>query len=280
MAAINRVAVTGASGFIGRATVAMLQAHGYRPIALGRNPASLEGADAIINLRGEPISGRWSAKKKAAIAASRIDGTARLVANIAASPVKPQVFISASAVGYYGDRGDEELLESSPPGSDFLAGVCTRWEAAAQAATALGVRVVVLRFGIVLGHGGALAQMKPLFALGLGGPMGTGQQYLPWIHLDDLTSLFRLALENSQLAGAVNAVAPETVTNAQFARSLGAALRRPAVIPAPAFALRIVLGEFAETLLASQRAIPAVAQSAGFRWAHAQLEPALHALVR
>lgn len=258
----------------------MLQAHGYRPIALPHNSVSIEGADAIVNLRGESIAGRWNAEKKAAIAASRIDGTKRLVASIAACAVKPQVLVSASATGYYGDRGDEELLEKSAPGNDFLAGVCVRWESAAEEATALGVRVVTMRFGVVLGHGGALAQMKLPFALGLGGPMGSGRQYLPWIHLDDLTSLCRLALDDPQLAGAVNAVAPKIVTNAQFASALGAALHRPAILPAPAFAMRIALGEFADTLLGGQRVIPAVAQSAGFRWAYPQLEPALRALFR
>ena len=297
------VAVAGASGFIGNAVVSMLRAHGHRVVALGRNPGSMmfpheverrrfdpndaepnpaafEGADAVVNLSGESIAGRWNAKKKAAIAASRIDGTDRLVAGIAACAKKPQVLVSASAVGYYGDRGDERLLEDSAPGNDFLAGVCARWEASAKKAATLGVRVVAMRFGVVLGDGGALEKMKLPFALGLGGPMGSGRQFLPWIHLDDLASLCRFVLESSQISGAVNVAAPDETTNARLAHALGAALHRPAFVPAPSFALRAVLGEFADTLLASQRVIPAVARDAGFQWTYPQLEPALRALVR
>ena len=277
---MRRVAISGASGFVGRAVVAALPSANYETVALARNSNAVDGYDAVIHLRGESVSGRWTAAKKAAIATSRVDGTRELVASLAAAKSRPRVLVCASAVGYYGDRGEEMLVESSAPGNDFLADVCVRWEAAAREAEALGVRVVILRFGVVLGNnGGALAQMKLPFSLGLGGPMGNGRQFLPWIALADVAALCRFALENEGLRGPYNAVAPEIVTNAQFARALGGALKRPAILPAPAFALRVVLGEFAETLLASQRVLPAGVRAAGFTWRYTTLDAALAASV-
>lgn len=291
-----RVAVTGASGFIGRSVVEALLKRGYAPVALTRNPEILsfaaeverrrfdpnadpsadafEGCDAVIHLAGESVSGRWTAAKKRAIYDSRITGTRCVVESIAACRQKPKVLVSASASGYYGSRGDEPLFESSAPGNDFLS-LCVDWEREASNARAYGVRVACLRTGIVLGRGGALAQMLPIFRLGAGGPLGGGRQFVPWIHLDDLSALYIFALENSAIEGAVNAVTPDYATSARFSQAVGAAVRRPAILPAPAPALRIALGEFAGALLSSQLMIPAAAQDAGFIWRHPLLEAAL-----
>jgi uncharacterized protein (TIGR01777 family) len=279
---MTAVAIAGASGFIGRTLLEVLQGAGYRVTALSRNPeaAQFEGVDVVINLAGEPIAGRWTARKKHAIAASRIDGTRKLVATLGASAQRPSLFLCASAVGYYGSRGDDPLTESAAPGDDFLARVCVGWEAAARDAERLGIRTAMLRFGIVLGDGGALAMMKRPFLLGVGGPLGHGKQYLPWIHIDDLTALCKFVIQRSHVAGPLNVVAPDYVTNARFSRALGAALRRPSFLPAPALALRAVLGEFAETLLASQLVIPEAVQRAGFAWTHPTLEPALRSILR
>lgn len=287
------IAVTGASGFVGREVVNALRARGARPIALGRriasgfgadvqtrlfdpngepNPQAFAGADAVIHLAGEPVAGRWTPEKKRRIADSRVNGTQTLVESLRALERRPCVVVSASAVGYYGDRGNEPLTESSPPGTDFLAGVCIAWEAAASQCEALGIRTVRMRTGIALGHGGALAPMKRPFEFFAGGPLGSGKQFVPWIDVRDLASLYCFAIENAALRGAVNAVAPESVTNARFSRALGASLHRPSFLRAPSFALRIVLGEFAGSVLGGQRVVPAAASDAGFRWAHPQLE--------
>lgn len=296
----RRVAVTGASGFVGRALVTRLRERGYAVIALGRgaagaglpddvefrrfdpgagvpDPAAFEGADAVLHLAGEPVAGRWTPGKKHAIFASRVDGTRTVVASLAASTQRPSVLVCASATGYYGARGDERLDEAAPPGDDFLARVCLAWEREAAAAETLGIRSVRLRTGIVLGEGGALTAMLPLFRTGLGGSFGGGSQFLPWIHLDDLIELYLFAFERTDIAGALNAVTPDYATNARFAQALGAALHRPALLPAPAFALRAVLGEFAQTLLGSQLVLPARAQDAGFTWRQPYLEDALAA---
>lgn len=294
---MTTVAITGASGFIGRELVRQLSSRGTRVIALTRgdsraespdgvevrrfdfaaepNPAAFDGATHVVHLSGESIAGRWSEEKKRRIEQSRVDGTRRLIASLAPCNPRPTTLVCASAVGYYGSRGDERLVESSPPGDDFLARVVTAWEAAAREASALGMRVVMVRAGVVLGDGGALAQMKTPFLFGAGGPLGSGRQYLPWIHLRDLASIFAFALENENLAGPVNAVAPDPATNARFAKALGAALHRPALVPTPAFALRLILGEFAETLLGSQLVIPAALEAARFTWSFPRLEAAL-----
>jgi hypothetical protein len=291
------VAVTGASGFVGRAVVAALAARGDRVIALGRtaapqglpagvesrrfdpneatpNPEAFEGADAVVHLSGESVAGRWTSEKKGRILDSRALGTNNLIASLAACSKRPSVLVSASAVGYYGSRGDEPLFETSAPGKDFLADVVVRWEAAADQAEALGIRTVCLRSAIVLGNGGALEQMKLPFLFCAGGPLGSGRQFVPWIHLDDMVALYLFALDHEKLRGPINAVAPDYATNARFGQALGVALARPALLPAPAFALRAVLGEFAETILGSQLVIPAVAEDAGFQWSYPYLESA------
>jgi hypothetical protein len=288
------VAVTGASGFVGREIIAALRARGARPIALSRsakhpseddletrffdpngtpNPQAFAGADAVIHLAGESVSGRWTPEKKRRIADSRIAGTQTLATSLRELQRRPTVLVCASAVGYYGDRGDELLTESAAPGNDFLAGVCVAWEAAASQCETLGIRTVRMRTGLALGRtGGALAQLKRPFELFAGGQLGTGRQFVPWIDVRDLASLYCFALERATLRGAVNAVSPESATNARFARALGAALHRPAFLPAPAIALRLALGEFAQTVLGGQRAVPQAALDAGFVWAHPQLE--------
>ena len=292
------VAVTGASGFIGRSLIEVLHAGGHEVVALSRNPgsgrlskdvetrrfdpndeapnpAAFEGTDAVVNLAGESIAGRWTPAKKRAIYASRVDGTRHMVASLRACARQPRVLVSASAIGYYGSQGEAVLEESSPPGDDFLARLCVDWEAAANEASGLGIRTVRLRFGLVLGAGGALAMMKIPFLAGLGGPLGSGRQYVSWVHVDDLASLCVFAIDRSAIAGPVNAVAPSAVTNAEFSRTLGAVLHRPSFLPVPAFVLRSMLGEFAETLLASQRVVPAAAQAFGFAWLHPNLKGAL-----
>lgn len=276
------VAVTGASGFIGSALCSAAAARGWRVTALGRdyNPSLLESLDAVIHLAGESVAGRWTNEKKTQIERSRVEGTRRLVQAIAACERKPRVLVSASAVGYYGDRGDEPLFEESAPGNDFLARVCTGWEREAAAAQALGVRTVMLRTGIVLGaHGGALAQMMKPFRFGAGGPLGSGRQFVAWIDLEDIVALYLFAVENEALRGPVNAVTPDYATNARLAQAMGSAMRRPALAPAPGIALRALLGEFAGTLLGSQLVIPDVAQNAGFRWRRPRLEDALQSIL-
>ena len=278
--------------------MAALRARGARVIVLGRspraadfpagvesrafdpndaapNPDAFAGADAVIHLAGESIDGRWTPEKKRRIAASRIGGTETLVRSLAALTQRPHVLVSASAVGYYGNRGDEPLTEASPAGSGFLASVCADWETAAYSAQPLGIRCVGLRTGIVLGSGGALAKMLLPFKLGVGGPLGSGAQFASWIHLDDLAALYCFAIENAALRGPVNAVTPDYATNARLSQAIGSALGRPSLLPAPPFALRAVLGEFAQTVLDGQLVLPAVAEDAGFRWLHPYLESAL-----
>ncbi|HEV2909699.1 MAG TPA: TIGR01777 family oxidoreductase [Candidatus Eremiobacteraceae bacterium] len=292
-----RIVVSGASGFIGRAIVGALQARGDQVTALTRSPqaarfdegvqiarfdpmgapdsAPFDGADAVVHLAGETVAGRWTEKKKRAIYDSRVVGTRTVVDSIAASRAKPRILIAASASGYYGDRKDEPLLETSPPGSDFLAKVCVDWERETQRARSIGLRTACLRQGIVLGPGGgALSEMLPPFRFFGGGPYGNGSQWMPWIHLDDDVALFLYALDNN-LEGAFNAVSPDVATSARLAHAIGYALRRPALAYAPGIALYTVLGEFASTLLASQLALPDRVLSAGFRFKHELLEHAL-----
>jgi hypothetical protein len=294
-----RITVTGASGFIGRRLLERLQAAGHAVSVLGRKPAgglpfyfweaggenqppeeSLRGADAVVHLAGEPVAQRWTEEARRRIRLSRVGGTRRMVEALARLPRRPGVLVCASAVGYYGARGEEVLTEASPPGTGFLSEVCLGWEQAAAAAESLGLRVVRLRIGMVLGRdGGALARMLPPFKLGLGGRLGDGRQWMSWIHRDDLAELIRFAVEEQALAGAVNAVAPVPVTNAEFTRQLAAALHRPAWFPAPAAALRALFGEMASVLLDSQRAVPAAAQAAGFAFRFPELRGALERLL-
>jgi hypothetical protein len=239
--------------------------------------------DAVVHLAGETIAGRWTPEKKRKIYDSRVLGTRNLVEGLTRldAQEKPKVLVSASAVGYYGDRGDERLTEEAPPSEGFLSKVCQDWEREARRAEELGLRVVRLRFGIVLGPGGgALQTMLPLFKLGLGGPLGSGRQWWSWVHLDDVVGLITFALENEAFSGAVNATAPNPVRQREFARTLGRVLRRPAALPAPAFALRLALGEFAGELLASTQAIPQKAQEMGYRFKYPELEGALRQILR
>jgi len=291
-----RVLMTGAGGLVGAALRPALEVRGDTVVALRRatagrgggptwdpaggelDPAVLADIDAIIHLAGEPIAnGRWTARKKASILRSRVDGTALLARCIAKADRSPPVLLSASAAGYYGDRGDELLTETAGSGSGFLADVCRKWEAATEPASAAGVRVVHLRFGVVLSPGGgALARMLPPFRLGLGGPMGSGRQYLSWIALSDLVQAVLHLLHRDAVSGPVNMVAPDPVRNATFARALGRALHRPASFRVPATVARLLVGELAdEALLASQRAVPGVLDHHGFDWQLGGIDAAL-----
>ncbi len=255
---------------------------GYRevlwdPQASGEWVKEIDGADAVINLSGEPIAGkRWTATQKKELILSRLTTTRALVEVIGKAATKPRVLLNASAIGYYGDRGTEPLEEASKPGAGFLPDLCKEWERQASKAEAYGVRVVLLRTGIVLGRGGgALAKMLPSFRLGLGGPLGSGRQVMSWIHLEDVVGTILFALENTAVRGPVNLTAPEPVSMSEFARQLGKALRRPAVLPAPTFVLKALLGEMSELLLTGQKVLPQALLSAGYRFRYPALEPAL-----
>ncbi|HEX6812217.1 MAG TPA: TIGR01777 family oxidoreductase [Planctomycetota bacterium] len=289
------IAITGASGFIGSAAVRHFERAGHEVIRLVRGGNSAPGTalwdpatgeigrsgsgsmDVVVHLAGENIATkRWSSARKRAIADSRIPATERLCRRLAALDPKPRVLVSASAVGIYGDRGDELLDESSAPGTGFLAEVTKDWEAATRPASDAGIRVVNLRLGVVLDpSGGALRAMLLPFRLGLGGRLGHGRQWFSWISLEDLVRVIGFAIEREALAGPVLAVAPEPVTNRVLTTTLGRALRRPTVLPVPAFALRLALGGMANELLASVRCRPARLLAAGFPFAHAQLASCL-----
>lgn len=244
-------------------------------------PRGLDEVDAVVHLAGANIaSGRWSARKKADIRDSRVTATRRLCESLARRATPPQTFVCASAIGYYGHRGEEPLTEESPSGSGFLAEVCREWERAAEPALQRGVRVVQVRFGVVLSpRGGALAKLLPLFRLGLGGPLGLGTQQMAWIALGDVLGIIQHVLRSASVRGPVNAVAPNPATNREFTRILGLVLRRPAVISAPAFALKLLLGQMAEeTLLASAKVVPAKLLASGYAFRYPELEGALRHL--
>jgi hypothetical protein len=293
------VAVSGASGLLGSALLPALRAAGWIPRPLVRRAAAadevqwdpavgtldlkaLEGVTAAVHLAGESIAaGRWTAEAKRRIRESRIQGTRLLAESLARLRVRPRVLVTASAVGIYGDRGDTPLDETSDLGTDFLARVGQEWEAAAQPAVDAGIRVVPLRFGIVLAReGGALPRMLTPFRMGVGGPLGSGRQWMSWIAIDDAVAAVLEALRNEAARGPINAVAPEPVRNAEFAARLGEALGRPAIIPAPAFALRALFGEMADgALLASQRVLPARLTALGFHFKYPTLPETLEAIL-
>ena len=300
-----KIIVTGSTGLIGSALVASLTARGDEVTRLVReksdatraggarevlwspgrgelNAAELEGHDAAIHLAGDPIAeGRWTDEKKRRIRESRVQGTTLLAETLAKLKAPPRVLVSASAVGYYGDRGSEVLTESSASGADFLSGVCREWEASAEAAKAAGLRVVKMRFGVVLsGAGGALKKMLMPFKMGAGGRIGSGEQYMSWVAIDDAVGAILHALEHEELVDAVNVVAPRAVTNGEFTKALGGALNRPTIFSVPAFAARLAFGEMADAaLLVSQRAQPARLVATNYGFKYPELEGALrHAL--
>jgi uncharacterized protein (TIGR01777 family) len=291
-----RIVLAGGSGFLGRALADRFRRDGHTLVVLTRRPesgqsdhvawtpdgtvgpwaAALAGADAIVNLAGEGIADkRWNDERKRALRDSRTLPTRSLVLAIQQMGTPPAVFVNGSAVGYYGPHGDDVVTESTPPGSDFLSTLCVAWEAEAEQASTL-TRVALVRTGLVLHpDGGALGGMLPPFRLGVGGPLGTGAQFMPWIHRDDWVALVVWLIANATARGAFNGSAPLPVTNREFTRALGKALHRPAFMPVPPFALRILLGEFADSLLAGQRAIPSRAVEQGFTFRFADLDAAL-----
>lgn len=300
-----KVLLTGATGFVGPAIVRRLrerkdtfrivtrnpvgaaQALGQDldVVALDAPPATwFAGVDAVVNLMGEPIFGaRWTPAQRARLRSSRVDGTRRLVAALGALPAekRPKVMVSASAIGFYGARGNEELGEDAPVGVGFLPDVCREWEEAARGAEAHGIRTAIVRVGVVLGaEGGALAQMLPIFRLGLGGPIGAGRHWFSWIHRDDLAGLFVHALDRADVSGPVNGTAPHPVTNGDFTKALAKALRRPAFFPVPPFALRLAFGDSAEILTTGQRVEPRKALATGYAFRHPTIDAALAAILR
>ena len=295
---ISRVLVSGASGLVGTSLVRDLTANSIQVTRLIRGPAAdssevfwdpfapdpipelhaLASVDAAVHLSGANVSGhRWTAAYKREIVASRVQSTRTLATAIAQLDPKPAVLISASAIGFYGDRGDEILTESSPLGGGFLADTCQAWETATGAAEAAGIQVIHLRFGVVLdAYGGALAAMLPVFRLGLGGKMGNGRQWMSWLTLRDAVAIIRYCIDDRSMSGEVNAVSPNPVTNGEFARALAHALGRPAFLTMPTFVAKAMFGEMAkETLLASVRAVPGTLQARGFRFADPEIGLAL-----
>lgn len=298
-----RVIVTGGTGFIGSRLCENLVATGHEVVLFTRDASRsrdeihpkvrvvswapgavweswVDGAGAIVNLAGESIAQRWTEAAKQRIVRSRVDAATRLVGAIEKAAVKPSVLVNAAAVGYYGPHGDEILDEGAPPGTDFLAMTCVAWEESAKKAEALGVRVVLLRTGVVLGDGGALAKMLPPFKAFAGGPIGSGQQWMSWIHRDDLVALFVFAIKNANAHGPINGTAPNPVTMKVFAKALGRVLHRPSLLPAPAAAVRLLLGEMATVVLDGQRVVPKKAQGLGFEFRFTEVEAALRDVTR
>lgn len=300
-----RVLVSGASGAIGAALCDALLARGDEVAGLSRSPEkakgsnprvrwhaweptmerppaeSFDGVDAVVNLVGEPINQRWTEQSKWRIMESRRTGTRNLIAAMAALEQKPETFVSGSAVGYYGDRGDAIVDESAAAGSDFAAEVVVEWEKAAQEAAATGARLAIVRTGLVLDPGsGLLKQMLTPFKLGVGGPIGDGAQYMSWVHIDDEIALLLWVLDDESATGTINSTAPSPATNRELSKALGRVLHRPAVMPVPGFALKAMLGsELAETVKGGQRVVPRRATDLGFSFSHTEIEPALHDLL-
>ncbi|WP_394825480.1 TIGR01777 family oxidoreductase [Pendulispora albinea] len=295
-----RALITGATGLLGRKLLpkvdsavvltrdtgrmhrdlGSVEAYAWDPETGPAPREALRGVDVVFNLLGEPVAGRWTKEKKRRIADSRAIGTRNLVAALETAPVRPRVLVSASAVGYYGDAGDTVLDEEALPGRDFMAEVAVQWEREALRARTFGVRVVCLRIGIVLAQGGgALGAMLLPFRMGVGGPLAGGKQWMPWIHIDDVIGLMLHAKGNDAVVGAVNAVAPNPVTNAEFARALGHAVHRPAILPVPKLALQVAFGEMSQVLFASIRAVPRAALRSGYTFRYTDLGEALAATV-
>ena len=295
-----RILITGATGLIGRSLCRLLAGEGHAVIALSRDgvprpglalaeihkwdplsgpppEAAIDNVDAIVNLAGEPIAAkRWSDRQKKAIRDSRIITTRNLVEGIRRSRAMPQVLVSSSAVGFYGSRGDERLDESSVAGRGFMSEVCKEWELEASHARDTGVRVVLVRTGVVLSSdGGALKKMLPPFRMGLGGRLGSGKQWFPWIHIADIAGIFRHAIVNTSISGPINGTAPEPVTNSEFTRELGRVLRRPVFLPVPEMALRALMGEMADVLFDSQRVLPKAALASGYEFRYPAIAGAL-----
>ncbi|HEV2813193.1 MAG TPA: TIGR01777 family oxidoreductase [Solirubrobacteraceae bacterium] len=300
-----RLTLTGATGRIGRSIVEAASARGDELTVLTRSPeraasklpqgvealawdpkggpapaTALSGRDAVIHLAGEDVAQRWSDRAKQEIRESRELGTRNLVAGIAAAEPRPTALVSASAAGYYGARGDEPVDETAPPADDFLAGVVVAWEREARRAEELGVRVALMRTGVVLSaDAGALKKMLPPFRLGVGGPVGGGRQYIPWVHLDDVVGMYLEAAGDERWSGPVNVVAPGSVTNKEFSKALGKALHRPAVAPVPGLALKLLYGEMSQIVLTGARMAPTRAQALGYAFRHPRVQEALEATV-
>ena len=303
-----KIAITGATGLVGSRLVAKLTQAGHQILVLTRNPnkaqkvfpasafsnleivqytpqesgewqKSISGCDAVVNLAGEPIAERWNAQQKKAIMESRQLGTRKLVEAISIAESKPQVLVSGSAVGYYGTSETVTFEETSPPGNDFLAQVCQNWETEARKVTELGVRLVILRIGIVLANGGALGKMIGPFKMFAGGPIGSGKQWFSWIHRDDLVSLIERAIQDSNMSGVYNATAPHPVRMNQLCKTLGEVMNRPSWLPVPDFVLEILLGDGAIVVLEGQQVLPKKTQATGFDYQYAELKPALAEIV-
>lgn len=298
-----RIIITGGAGFIGQHLTAALLDKGYQiriadhhpprqqthfavdfvELDLGNQappPDLFRDVDAIIHLAGKNLFGRWNEHVMRQIMDSRVFGTRSLVSALHNLPRKPKAFISASAVGFYGDRGEEDLDESSPPGHDFLAAVCYAWEHESQKAEALGLRSVQVRTAPVLGQGGLLSKLLPAFKLGLGGPIGSGQQWFPWIHLRDIVGIYTLAIENENIQGPVNACSPQNIRNREFTEALSEVLRRPAFVRMPGWALRLVFGDLADSVVTSQKVHPTKLMEAGYDFAFPDIREALRDTLR
>ena len=302
---MKKILVTGGTGFIGRKVCDTLQNKEYDVNVVSRNPEkaksklgqlgeiygwnpeteqlpteAISDANAVIHLAGETISGRWNNEKKRRIRDSRVLSTRNLVESCANVESKPNVLICASAIGLYGDSGDNSFTEETPPGTDYLAKVCKEWETEAYKATELGIRVVTVRIGLVLGLGGGmLQQVLTPFRIGIGGKLGSGQQWMSWIHVDDVVGIILYALENDSINGALNATAPEPVRNIEFTKALGSVLRKPTILPVPNFGLKLMMGEFADFVLLSQKVLPKKTEATGYEFQFKTIDSALSDLL-
>jgi uncharacterized protein (TIGR01777 family) len=286
-----KIGIIGATGYIGSHLSSAVLASGHEVVGFSRSARpgfrrfsqdavpDFSGLDAVVNLAGEPILGLWTRQKKEKILRSRVETTQRVMEGLAQLPDGPRILINASAIGYYGDTGENCVSENSPAGTGFLAQTCKAWEDAAQGPASENVRIVRLRVGFVTGPGGAMRFVLPLFKMGLGGRLGDGHQWMSCIHVDDVAGLILWAIANESISGPMNAVCPESVRNTQFTRALARAVHRPAILPAPAFALRLALGELSHVMLDSVRVIPEVALASGYRFRFPKVEVGLQASV-